>query len=47
MDIRIDSITYPDRQKLLKITNEGKCVRLDKYYCYCKIIENENGYNIF
>lgn len=29
MDIKIDNITYPERQKSLKITSEGKGVRLD------------------
>ena len=31
MDIKIDNITYPERQKSLKITSEGKGVRLDVY----------------
>lgn len=31
MNIKIDSITYPERQKSLKITSEGKGVRLDVY----------------
>ena len=31
MDIKIDSITYPERQKSLKVTSEGKGVRLDVY----------------
>ena len=31
MDIKIDNIRYPERQKSLKITSEGKGVRLDVY----------------
>lgn len=31
LGIRIDSIEYPDRQKSIRITSEGKSVRLDVY----------------
>lgn len=31
LDIKIDSITYPERQKTLKITSNGKGIRLDLY----------------
>ena len=31
LGIKIESITYPERQKTLKITYDGKGVRLDLY----------------